>query len=477
LSYVPGFKFDAFVSYAHRDDELLFGRRWVSASISDIESFVKSELGRDHQPYFDRRSLEGNHDIAGILDQVKSSAVLIVVLSNAYLESEFCLNELQTFLDERGQAAIDSVFVVRKSKLDESYEEPGALYRVNGYQFWGLDEDHHPYTYGLTSATDERYCKRVTSIGTAIAQQLRRLRARAEADALAKAPPVTSPPPQVDDQPTALLAEATDDLDDERETARSFFEQQGIRVLPLAARNYSRPGFAAEFEADLKQCTAFVQLLSGLRGQRLEEAPRGLPWLQYERARAAGLSIYQWRSRALEDGARRIEDSQQQLLEMAEKRPLQEFLPDVARLIKTRTVDRPITPSSVYIDHDRRDEVLARRLQEILSGAFDWDVARTPFEEEEDASLQTARDTLMLEYESVVFLYGETKPSWIDRELNRFRRIKAMRTHPPHRQIIFVAPPDKPDPTVMLRGRTDIVDGRAGVSDGVVEELKNKLAA
>src|SRR4029453_6296576 len=69
--------------------------------------------------------------------------------------------------------------------------------------------------------------------------------------------------------------------------------QDGLRVFPEGG-GYPPDAMAFQdaVQADLRQCTLFLQLLSASRGKR----PEGYVQLQYDQAVAAGLPILQWRN-------------------------------------------------------------------------------------------------------------------------------------------------------------------------------------
>jgi hypothetical protein len=109
MAFVPGYDYDLFVSYAGVDNDPV-----PSAQSGWIDTFVRiltsggglaGKLGRrDAFSYWvDKQSLRGNHEVnSHIPEQVKRSALLVVVLSPGYLASKFCQLELQTFIDSVG---------------------------------------------------------------------------------------------------------------------------------------------------------------------------------------------------------------------------------------------------------------------------------------------------------------------------------------------------------------------------------------
>jgi hypothetical protein len=469
MSYVPDFEFDIFVSYAHTDNEPLVrnGRGWVSELVDSLGKLLAQDLGRREyfEHWLDRSNLRGHEQIDGILDQVRKSATLIVVLSNAWMEASFCRKELDQFLSARGRDASSNIFVVRKNQLHDTYKAPDALQRVSGYQFWS-EEEGRSLTFGIdtSSATDDaRFCRKAHSVAADIARQLRALKDRRGASSMGMA--ATGMP-----RPTVLLAEVTDDIDDQRDSLRKFLEQYEIAVIPSTP--YPRPGLTSQLDQDLAGCRAFVQLLGRWSGRRMDEAPRGYPWLQYERALKANVPILQWRSPELDMAI--LERPYRDLLELetVHAMSITQFAQETLRRVDEKLSVSAVEPRSVFIDHDRRDEHTARKIVDALCQHMDVAV---PAYAGGSKAVREDRQKKMLEAESVVFLYGDVKPTWIDAELNAYRAIRAERPQPARKQIVLESPPGpKSPPSVRLKGMETLL-AHEGVDEGVIDRLMSKL--
>jgi hypothetical protein len=485
LAFVPGYKFDLFISYAHLDNVAVTDADpgWVHHFGQRLRASLQMRLGsKDFNMYFDNINLRGHHAIEGISDQARDAAVLVVVLSNSYLQSDFCMQkELKVFL-ERDAHARDRIYVVRKSPLDDpSLKQPAELYRLRGCDFWEEDQHKEPLTLGQDVEIDDRYRKALAKAANDICTVLRGVKEKDPGPTKGK---------HNGTRQTVLLAEVTEDLHYKREQVKTGLEQYGIAVLPGDVR-YPRPGFPEAFDEDLKQCCALVQLLSAAPGRPdVSEAPRGYPWLQYERAQAAGLPIFQWRSpklpvtsdddeEHLSDEERALNGAQAELLKVAtvQELALPVFIEDVRQKIETPSVPKAaIIPHSIYINHDPLDDQPAQHLQDRLHNE-DWSVARTPLFEENPEKLRLARDRRMLEYEAVVFLYGAVNQEWIDGELSEFMKIQPSRSEPTRAQAVILAPPGvekKPSPSVRPKGTKEI-KAPNGIDDSVFAELKSHL--
>jgi len=91
---VPGFKYDLFISYAHANNQ--YG--WVSEFQEDLSNLLWEQLPAKPTIWWDARGLDGQAIHAGIKDAVYESAVFVPVVSNAYLNSGYCVPfELEPF--------------------------------------------------------------------------------------------------------------------------------------------------------------------------------------------------------------------------------------------------------------------------------------------------------------------------------------------------------------------------------------------
>jgi hypothetical protein len=471
MGYIPGFQYDVFFSYSHRDNEPLplvqNASGWISALVETLEIRVARELGRREyfETWLDRDKFRGHEQIDSILERVAESATLLVVLSNGWLESKDCRLELDAFVKAHTGDEKLNIFVVKLSKLNDERLVPEVLNRVPGYQFWYV-KDGTPITFGDVNppaTNDKDFNEKTVTLAIDMANEFRALAQRGGKDTMVRDPA----------GPTILLAEATDDVDKQRDDVRKFLDQYRdqyrIAVVPLAP--YPRPGLAKALDADLANCRLFVQLLGQWPGRRSEEAPRGYPWLQYERARDLKIQILQWRSPELELG--NIETSHRELLERetVQATSLTQFEQEILRCLKEKPQQQPVE-HSVFIDHDRKDEQAALKIRDALSDVMD--VSRPKASGGAETIRKDRRDK-MLEAESLVFLYGDVKQSWIDSELNAFKAIRHERTQPAHKQIVLEAPPTpKNPPSVVLKGM-ETLKADKGIDEQVIDRLKTQL--
>lgn len=97
MSYVPGFRYDLFVSYASEDNV----DGWVEKFTSHLTGELARLLGRpfsDKTVFLDKSRLRVGQAYPGELDQAaRDSAYIVAMLSPSYATSDWCARELNVF--------------------------------------------------------------------------------------------------------------------------------------------------------------------------------------------------------------------------------------------------------------------------------------------------------------------------------------------------------------------------------------------
>lgn len=130
MAYVPKYEQDIFVSYAHVDNQLLPGADagWVTTLVKGLKIKLSEKLGRkeNYSLWMDPQ-LDGNVPITSeIMDTLRSSATLLIIMSPGYLASEWCHREKNAFLNTvKEQVRSGSrVFIVERNKIETSKYPP-----------------------------------------------------------------------------------------------------------------------------------------------------------------------------------------------------------------------------------------------------------------------------------------------------------------------------------------------------------------
>jgi len=300
--YVPNYKHDIFVSYAHVDDIVIEGAKkgWVTTMIKSLNTQLAQKLGSaDTFSLWMDYELRGNSSATReTLEHLTNSATLVLILSPGYLASPWCYLELNTFLEQ-----VDTPGCVFVVECDEVEEKPEGLSDLRGYRFWRRDDTGKTRTLATPQPdpNEREYYNLIEDFGRELVDKLKQLKKSAKIPGTLSQHQTSTVAPN----PRAIifLAEVTDDLQEQRNQVKRYLEQYNIQIIPDTL--YFFPGDNATeqlrkaIEADLQKSTLFVQLLSQSKPFR----PPGMstPQLQYEYAQAVkNLPILQWRDPQLD---------------------------------------------------------------------------------------------------------------------------------------------------------------------------------
>jgi hypothetical protein len=307
-----GQSYDVFVSYAHADNEKPLGSAapygWVTTLAHNLNTgpgHLRKNLFIDHQ------LKPGDAFSDDLLTKLEGSRVLLLLLSQNYIDSTWCGKELDHFVrthtnDPEKPA---DVFVVELFPFETFANVPANIQnlrkRLIHAQFWHKPADASaPLLAGDPSPQESgqegerRYWRALHELRNAIDLRIRALR-RDQPSSVARLTAVDQPvASQRSVKPaigSVLLADTTDDLVPLRSAVKAALEPEGIVVLPDGDYVGLTPKeFETEFVHDLAQSQLFVQLLSPTVGRTGKGFAAPLPQLQFEGAVAAKLPIMQW---------------------------------------------------------------------------------------------------------------------------------------------------------------------------------------
>ena len=443
MASASGSEFDVFISYAHVDDNPIYPaqRGWVSVLVDNLGRYLAKKLGRTEafSNWYDKAQLKGHHSIHDhIPDQAKRSALFLAVLSPGYVSSEFCLRELQAFIDAHSDRLAERVYVLELEPLEDR-TVPELFRDIRKYRFYKFDEQQVPRTFAMPEPrTDEReYYQKIEDLARDIASKL------------ASEKPVTKSGPAV------FLADVTDDLELRRDEIRRYLDQAGVGVLPTSSYRLDREEFERSLTSDLGSSAVFVQLLGQVVGKRPPDVPDGFNWLQLELAKRAGLPILQWRSPDLD--LSKVEPAlQKKLLELETVRamPFEDFKKSIIDIFKKATAPPPpppqpsphggpaTNPSMIFINADPVDKASADAIKESLGDRFGWSMPLSLYDSEaRPDELQQDMEANLINSEGMFIVYGAARPAWVTSQIQLYRKLAPRRQSSLRLLAVVQAPP------------------------------------
>jgi hypothetical protein len=449
--YVSNYKQDIFVSYAHVDNEPLPGaeKGWVTILINCLKILLGKKLGHPgvFSLWMDDKLLGNAALTSDTIRQLEDSAIIVVILSPAYLISDRCRSELSIFLATAGQHS-ERVFVVEHDVV----EWPPELSDLLGYKFWVSDDTGRPHTLAMPKPNPDEleYYQRLDDLARQLAGKLKSLKEQAQTVSIttpaltsnSNMPETITIPATITTTSTPLttifLAKVTDDLEKYRTKVKWYLDEQGIQILP--AKAYSFANIQQSLDQDLSDSQLFVQLLS-------ENIGDGYSQFQYERARAANLPILQWREPTLEL-ATIVEPAYRAFLEMSTviATGLVEFQATILRQLKPKNNEKIIpeyfeNDTLVFINAAPEDMALAHQIKDILeSHGIGYSLPLDISTVTKPAEIRQHLEQNLLSCDAILVVYDNTSVVWVTEQLLYCRRMQRRRDYPLKAIAVYKTP-------------------------------------
>ena len=315
MVYLPEFEHDIFVSYAHADNQGAGGSEMEHGWVTTLRhNLIHAPGALRKDVYIDHQLKPGDPLDADLLRKVERSALLLIVLSQSYIRSEWCGKELDHFVETHAddrRRPLD-VMVLELRPFDSFEGVPQNIKDLRKElihaQFWYQTADApFPRLAGDPSpkeAGGSVYWRERDKLLHAVDTRLKEIRGLREmqtsqgpraAEGSRHTVPYAPAPVAVEGSAGVLLADVTDDLVSQRNQVKIALEKEGIAVLPEGDYvGCSAAEFVAAFARDAQSSVLFVQLLSPTPGRIPRDEKRPLPQLQFTAAQEAGLTILQW---------------------------------------------------------------------------------------------------------------------------------------------------------------------------------------
>jgi hypothetical protein len=300
---------DVFVSYAHADNEIAEGSSakfgWVTTLAQNLNrgpNVYKKDLFIDH------RLKPGDDFSEDLIEKVANSRLLLILLSQNYIDSKWCGKELDHFIRTHAKDPDKptDVFVVELFPYETFERVPVNIQnlrkRLIHAKFWCQPADaSSPVLAGNPTPEESglarEYWRARNELQVAMDSRLRAMRSAQSVTAAEERTANATPTLRraSGSLGTVLLADVTEDLETQRNQIRAALEPEGVAVVPQGDYVGLAPQeFETAIAGDLGQSILFVQLLSPTPGRKGKGFDAPLPQLQFQHAASAKLPILQW---------------------------------------------------------------------------------------------------------------------------------------------------------------------------------------
>ena len=485
-----------FVSYAHVDDLAAPGddQGWVTRFHKYLETYLSQSMGEQAKVWRDDR-LRGNDIFADeIMKQFPETAALLSIVSPRYIESEWCLREVNEFCktaELHGGLTIDDKtrvlrVMLRRLPSERREQLPHILKDALGYEFYQEVEGNRELPLDPSFGSGEAYRRQVYFLAEDIADLINKLRHK----------DVDEQPKDVALKPKVYLAECSYDLRDEREKLRGDLRAHGYTVLPdqLARLPDLESEYVAEVSRLLDQCQVSVHVVGRFRG-KVPDGPslKSVVQIQNEIAAAkseeSGLRRLIW----LPENAHSEQAEQEAFIEELQKAAnLQrgaDLVTDDLEAFKgvvhatLRKLEKPATEAPpiakdtklVYLICDHRDRPATIPLRKFLKGA--GIEAVIPVFEGDAATIRQANQDLMTRCDAVILFYGAGDEAWKRTVENDLIKMKAYREGKLlQASYVYLAPPNTDDKQELIElEESNLIKGMDGFKDSEMQSFLSLL--
>ena len=486
-----------FVSYAHVDDLPTPGedQGWVTRFHRYLETYLSQSIGEEARVWRDDR-LRGNDIFANeIVKQFPKTAVLLSIVSPRYIESEWCLKEVNEFCktaEVNGGLTIEDksrvLRVLLKRIPTESREQlPHILKDALGYEFFQATDGSRELPLDPGFGSGETYRRQIYFLAQDIADLISKLRLK---DA-------GQPAPAGAVKPTVYLAESSYDLRDERDKIRCDLRAHGYNVLPdqLAQLPDLESEYVAEVNRLLDQSQVSVHIIGKSRGKIPDgSSAKSAVQLQNEiaarKSQESGLHRLIWlpeatcseqpEHQAFIEALHRVPDLQQGAdLVTTDMEDFKGALHATLHKLETPLPGAPQAASSRKLVHlicDQRDRPATIPLRKFLKGQG-IDVA-IPVFEGDAATVRQANQELLTGCDAVILFYGAGDEAWKRTVESDLKKMMAYRDQKPLlARYLFLAPPLTEDKKEFIElEEQNLINGLQGFQETEMKPLLDLLS-
>lgn len=428
---ITSYQNDIYISYAHADDvSLRRNEGWVDTFHKFLEIRLAQVMGKKVRFWRDPK-ISGNDVLgAALVNQISNTALFIAIITPSYVSSEWCRRELLEFYNHAASerdAVLDlrsRLFRVLKTPVADPFWWPEEARDTVGYQFYEVRNAGRVREF---LNDDPKFFITLDHLAQDIRTILegKRLVDRGSSEAVE---PVRQ---------AVYLAEATPDLEFQRQMVRRELQQRGYDVLPDAELPRSSAALREAVTADLERSRLSVHMIGEVYGPTVDHGDHSTVEIQNELAvevgARGGLARVIW----MPIGVQPSDERQRKLINRLQfdadfqrgADVVQTSLEDLKILLQRRLTSGTAKPESlrsahklirVYLIFDESDGPRVRPVSNYLFG-IGYEVILPVFDGDASEILQYHRDNLLL-CDAVLIYFGSSSTHWLRSKLTDLRK-------------------------------------------------------
>jgi hypothetical protein len=435
MAYVPGFKWDIFLSYPMEAES------WTKQFEKDLKDEPLLAAAKDLNVYFARRDWHLGGSSNDMLEAARTSAIFVAVLTKDAVDDRdgrFLGKEMNAFRASsplKGRFCPIPLYPIDASKLSAvmPIDDPDAFWNIN-ITFFFHDDGIPILLRPDTELQPGLYKRTVNKVAHQLRERLEEVKTGLKG---ANGKGAFS-------GKVVFLARTIPRsyVEEEWKVIRKLLVNDGANVVPSEASESD--------EAAIRKADLFVQLFSEV--DSLDGPKAHLELAQTRKS----IPIFQWRKKPPNTDLTILNEADKNFCEGANVQTglLEHFkltLRDkLAELSKPPPEIEPSDKPYLYITADTADLRLARQLQTVARKRTVADVMV-----EDESRRRNDFEEGLMHASGVVFLYGDAKRLFVDLWLKEFaRKTRLLKLHPKI-AALYLAPPERTEeeePLVPIEG-------------------------
>ena len=432
-----------FISYAHLDNKPLpeSPKGWVSYFDEALTNLLSQKMGSDAKVWRDPQMARNAIFNEEIFNNLLQSSTLVSVVSPRYIQSKYCLDELEEFCKKPNLVGTKSrVFKVVKT-LVQLEDMPEIFRDTNGFYFYKIDEETKiPRELGLDFGTDlkQEFFLKVSDLAYDIAKLLELIKRPQPQLAL---PKVIEPETVINSQPLAVyLSKTSSDFQKERDNIRRDLLDRGYQVLPPS--DAIEPKTTDEYKQfvrdNVQKCSLSVHLIGKNYGESPEDGDESYIHLQSmvaaDRDKDSDFCRIVWLPKDVNTSQSRHQKFVDEIWNSTAKgvevliKPLEEIKTNILdalnRIAKPVLLPKPkTTKPSVLVLYDKTDLESASNLETYIKekGFSLRSVAK--YLSGDPKELLEAQNDYLRSCDAVLIYWNKSRDSWVWSMLRQLQKI------------------------------------------------------
>lgn len=453
MAYIPGFTYDIFISYSHIDNELDVGETdgWVTLFNESFRVNLEKLIGVKNvvKIWWDNKKIDGSKIFNKTIEEgVQSSAIMICLISNSYLKSDYCRQEREMFHKEANNKEIgltveDESRIIKVFLYDIDYNDlPKQFDGSTGHKFF--NKNGKPLKTDLDLFEDKIY--------SLVDSVYRILNAISKKDS-AKMPFVLPrPTPKTDFN--IYFAEVSETLLNERRRLMKDLGNNGYSITTIPA-NDDAENYMDQVKKAMQNADLCVHLLTKAPGLSIEGTNTWVPQSLVELSLQNSSSRLIWVPSDLSESDI-VEDLYRSFIHKLENNidpenkyefirgnfsELAKQIMDHIKAISKSIFQELETNVSVLVDNHKCDNKYAYklgfRLEENKLSAL-----VNPYQDEPRKSIDELTYRIS-RVNKLVFLYGNVSHDYVKERVNAALQLIVNNNYPIKDFYIYAAPPLK----------------------------------